>query len=133
MEEQKKKKRGRKCTYSLEKADLIIKYLEAGNTKKASYEALGIDATTFYRWVEKYENFANRIKEAEARAEIRNVAIINKAAQTSWQASAWWLERRRKEDYGKKEQLDVTTNGKDINQLSDEELNARLEYLLNKS
>ncbi len=95
MEEQ-KKKRGRKCTYSLEKADLIIKYLEAGNTKKASYEALGIDATTFYRWVEKYENFANRIKEAEARAEIRNVAIINKAAQTSWQASAWWLERRRR-------------------------------------
>ena len=132
MEEQ-KKKRGRKCTYSLEKADLIIKYLEAGNTKKASYEALGIDAMTFYRWVQKYENFANRIKEAEARAEIRNVAIINKAAQTSWQASAWWLERRRKEDYGKKEQLDVTTNGKDINQLSDEELNARLEYLLNKS
>jgi hypothetical protein len=132
MEEQ-KKKRGRKCTYSLEKADLIIKYLEAGNTRKASYEALGIDDRTFYRWIEKYDNFAYRIKEAEARAEIRNVAIINKAAQTSWQASAWWLERRRKEDYGRKEQLDVTTNGKDINQLSDEELNARLEYLLNKS
>jgi hypothetical protein len=131
MEEQ-KKKRGRKCTYSLEKADLIIKYLEAGNTRKASYEALGIDDRTFYRWIEKYDNFAYRIKEAEARAEIRNVAISNKAAQTSWQASAWWLERRRKEDYGKKEQLDLTTNGKDLHSLSDEELDKRLDELINK-
>ena len=30
---------------------------------------------------------------------VRNVAIIQKAANTKWQAAAWWLERKRSEDW----------------------------------
>ena len=34
------------------------------------------------------------LREAEAEAEVRNVAIVQKAAEKQWQASAWMLERR---------------------------------------
>ena len=41
-----------------------------------------------------------KLKEkAEADAEVRNVAIIQRAADTTWQAAAWWLERKHKAEW----------------------------------
>ncbi len=31
------------------------------------------------------------------------VAVIKQASKETWTAAAWWLERRRFEDYGKKQ------------------------------
>lgn len=47
--------------------------------------------------------FLDAVKKAEEEAVVRNVAIINKAASTSWQAAAWWLERRRPADFSIKQ------------------------------
>ena len=37
----------------------------------------------------------------------RNIGLIQKAAEKTWQASAWWLERRYNEEYGKRERIDM--------------------------
>lgn len=52
--------------------------------------------------------FADAVKRAEGQAEATYSAIVAEAAPKSWQAAAWWLERRKFEDYGRHERVDVT-------------------------
>ena len=47
--------------------------------------------------------FFDAVKKAEADAEVGMVAVIKKASADTWTAAAWWLERRRFKDYGKKQ------------------------------
>jgi hypothetical protein len=57
----------------------------------------------------RYSGFSDAIKKAESEAEVRVVAHVLKAATDgTWQAAAWWLERRRPHDYGRRDRVDVT-------------------------
>lgn len=47
----------------------------------------------------EYVAFLAAVKEAEAEAEAEIVSCVRRAAITSWQAGAWWLERRRGKDW----------------------------------
>ena len=50
-----------------------------------------------------------------AEAQNRNVVLIQKAAQTNWQASAWYLERSDPTNWGKRERHEVSgPDGKPI-------------------
>lgn len=50
-----------------------------------------------------YRAFYVSVQEAFAAAEIRDVALIGKAATDQWQAAAWRLERRYPEKWGRRE------------------------------
>ena len=65
----------------------------------------GISQDTFGRWRKQSADFAEEVKKAEAEAIARNVTVIQKAAGTSWQAAAWWLERRHPNDFARTERL----------------------------
>ena len=84
----------------------IIELLKAGNTRKTACIAAGISEDTFARWRKDDEDFADAIEKAEEEAVARNVAIIQRAAITTWQAAAWWLERRRRSDYALKQEVE---------------------------
>lgn len=88
-----------KTKYTEERTTRIIQALRAGNTRKAAchYAAVSVDA--FAAWLKRYPEFAEAVAKAEADAEIRNVAIIQRAAEGTWQAAAWWLERKVKADW----------------------------------
>lgn len=93
-----------KCTP--DRVKRIIDALKGGNTRKASAAYGGIDIDTFGNWMnrgaageEPFSDFSEQVKAAEAEAEVRNVAIIAKAATEKWQAAAWWLERRKPADW----------------------------------
>lgn len=104
--------------------------LRAGNTRKAACHYAGISQETFCTWVEQFPEFSELVKKAEADCEVAFVAVIKKAAvghpatkivtksrtingvtetetttteytEYSWQAGAWWLERRKPEDYAR--------------------------------
>jgi len=94
------------------------KLIEAGNYQKHVAQALGVDESTWYRWLREGEQsedendlkykFYQSIKKAEAKAVARNVALIQRAAQEgNWQAAAWWLERKFPSEWGKKDKLDI--------------------------
>jgi hypothetical protein len=95
-----------------ERRDRILQALRAGNTRGASCAYAGMSADTFARAMQRSADFAEAVKEAEASAEVRHVANIAKAAGDGiWTASAWWLERRRHEEWRKREEVQHT--GKD--------------------
>lgn len=107
-------RRGRPTKLTPEVQQRIVEALAAGNTRKDSAAYAGIGYSTFEAWMVKtgkiYREFQEAVKSAEARAVIRNVAIIEKAAQEQWQAAAWWLERRRPDDWGRKERIEHSGN-----------------------
>lgn len=91
---------------------------------------LGVERTTWRKWVKRgaverrrlakegakpkasevlYLEFFHTIKKSLAEGEIFDAGTIKKAAAEQWQASAWRLERRFPNRWGKKERLEMST------------------------
>jgi len=102
--------------------DLIKEAYElvaSGNYDKDVYPILGVSKAAWYRWLQEGEvaksglkrDFVDAIKRAEKEAIIKNVAVIQKAAEDgNWQAAAWWLERKYFQDWGRKEKVDLAAD-----------------------
>lgn len=94
----------------------ICDLLAAGNTRRAAAECAGITDRTLYAWLQRGEvaksgpflQFLRAVEKAEAEAEAVSVLTIRQAARESWQAAAWWLERRRPHDWGRIERHEHT-------------------------
>lgn len=106
----------------------ILACLRAGNTRRQAAAFVEISPETFYRWLDEEPGWREQVEKAEAEHEARMLDKVVKAAVSgeAWQAAAWWLERRRREDYGRRENVELT--GKDggpiqqqINSLNDHE------------
>lgn len=99
----------RPSKYTPEREAKIVEALAAGNTRKTACRLAGVSEDAFGRWLVRYAGFADAVEKAEAEAEASHVANIKTAATGgSWTASAWWLERRRHEDWGRKDRLEIT-------------------------
>lgn len=88
--------------YSNELTAEICKYLRAGNNQRDSAILSGISEETFYTWIKTKPEFSEPIKKAEQECKARNIAFIQKAAEKSWQAAAWYLERKYNNEFALK-------------------------------
>lgn len=100
--------KGRPSKLTPEVQEKICQLLKAGNTFRTACEVAGIGWSTGREWRtrgeerhstregdEEYAAFAAAVQKAEEEAAARNVALIQKAAANgTWQAAAWWLERK---------------------------------------
>ena len=95
--------------------------IRAGNDKKVAAAMAGIGESTLYRWLEtaekedapeEFREFRESLTQAEAEAEVAAVARIQQAAQNGrWQASAWWLERKYGERWGRNDKIRQEISG----------------------
>jgi hypothetical protein len=91
----------------LKKQEGILRCLRVGASRRDAFTFVGISPDTFNLWLDQVE-FANAVAQAEAAAVINHITrIAHSAASGNWQAAAWWLERKRPHEYGKKAQLDL--------------------------
>lgn len=99
----------------------ICKAIENGNTLDIAASLAGIGISTLHAWrktgrearlrseegdelSEEHRacmEFLEATEKAESEAISRNVMLIQTAAIDSWQAAAWYLERRRPEQWGR--------------------------------
>lgn len=108
----------------------ICEALRTGNTRRAACAYAGIDQDTLGNWLRRSSDFSDAVKKAESDCEISYAAVIKRAAvghdvykkvtktktvgevsvvettetisrEFEWQAAAWWLERRKPEDYAR--------------------------------
>ena len=115
--------------------DVIKKIAEAvgaGNAIEVAAVYAGISPATFYNWQARgkaeqqkrarsgyspnadeaiFLEFLETIQKAEADAEVRNVAIIQQAARKSWQAAAWFSERKHHDRWGRKDRQQQEQSG----------------------
>ena len=99
----------------------IVKALRAGNSRRDSALYAGISEQTFYSWMSRgrdgeplYIEFLEAVEKAEAQSVVRNVAIIQRAAEETWQAAAWWLERKRPDDWGRRQRMDIGADKEEL-------------------
>jgi len=64
---------------------------------------------TFYEWM-KDPTFSEQVEKAEADAEVRFVTKVASASEETWQAAAWWLERRRPDDFKQQHAQQISGN-----------------------
>jgi transposase-like protein len=94
---------------------LLVSYIAAGNTVNFASRACGITRETFYQWrrksrrgLEPYATLFRDVDKAVARAVVRNVTIVAKAAETNFRAATWWLERTVPQVYGRRDRVELT-------------------------
>lgn len=112
---------GRPTKLTPEIQERIVEALQAGNYQETACEYAGISAGTFYRWMAEgneddapvmLREFREAVIKARARAEVRNVALIQNAANAgTWQASAWWLERSFPNRWGRHTKITQEVSG----------------------
>lgn len=113
--------RGRKSKLNDETKDIILKHIADGMPVKLSCMAAGVSENTFYQWKRKgsrepngyYGKFFKEVQTAEGQAISVKMMQVHAASQRSWQAAAWWLERRYPEYFGRREFLQTELTGKD--------------------
>lgn len=89
--------------------EAVLAALENGCTRRAAAGAGGIHHATLYRWMDGDATFRDAVEKAENVAEARATTLVVKAAyEGTWTAAAWWLERRRPEQYGRRLAVDVS-------------------------
>lgn len=85
--------------YTPEIRDEFATLLSQGMGRVDACSLADICYDTFLEWLRNKPEFAESIKKAEAKCKQRNIALIQKAALTTWQAAAWWLERKYKDEF----------------------------------
>jgi transposase len=98
----------RPSKYSPETVKKIEEALEAGATYKLAAAYAGIHFDTFNDWRQRFPEFSDLVKSAEAKAAVGWLEQIEQAARDGhWQAAAWKLERRYPDEWGRKDRLEL--------------------------
>jgi hypothetical protein len=98
---------GRPSLLTEEVAALLVASLRAGNYPTVASRAAGISWQTFVAWMQRgakgeepYAQLKEQVERARAEGQVRHVAIVSRAAESDWRASAWLLERQWPEQWG---------------------------------
>jgi transposase-like protein len=97
--------------FTEENRSAILRYLEAGNTVETACRMVGVHRSQIYRWLKRGEDaragtifrtFYDDVQAAEARAEVRAMTIVQQGMRDDPRWAAWYLERRRPEQWGRR-------------------------------
>lgn len=104
----------------------VVKAIAAGLTRRLCAQSAGISKDTLFSWLRKgradiqkgkdtkYSRLIRDIRKGEADKAKSWLSIIESAALTDpkhWTAAAWLLERRLKDDYSKREEINQHHSG----------------------
>jgi hypothetical protein len=119
---------GRTPLLNAQTQDRIVSAVRAGSYLDDAAALAGIGRATLFEWLTRgrladqkaqtgekltdrerlYLDFTDAVETARAEAQLRNVAIIQKAAnEGTWQAAAWFLERTNPRKWGRHETVEI--------------------------
>ncbi len=96
---------------------VILGAIGEGLSQREASVLAGISEDTLSLW-KRDSDFSEQIRQKQIECKLGHIRNIKKASEKSWQASAWWLERKYKEEFSLKTKMDLEVN-ESLNQLSD--------------
>jgi hypothetical protein len=103
--------------YNEDRHNAIINAIEQGVPYRHAAAIAGISEDTMAAWRKRFPAFSDAIKAAEGRAVAGRLARIRLAEPHSWQAAAWWLERKYPLEFGRTIQdanINLTVNVQEV-------------------
>lgn len=97
---------------------IILDAISQGLTQREASVLAGISEDTFSLWKRKDSDFSEQIRQKEIECKLYHIKNIKKASEKSWTASAWWLERKYKDEFSRNSKLDLQVN-ETLDQLGD--------------
>ena len=99
--------------------EAIVDGINAGLTFRLTCARVGVNPSTFYRWLDtgetaktgRYREFYEAVERAKADSALRLVSQITLQAPADWRAAAFILERRFPDDYGRRAELTGKAGG----------------------
>lgn len=108
-------------------AAIVACMLDSGAHAIVAAQACGVPSATFKDWIAKgldpectspyaprYRALVAAVENAEAAVEAKQAKRIVDAGEQTWQAAAWYLERKHKDRWARADQLDVTSRGQGL-------------------
>lgn len=86
----------------------ILAILETGGSRNMAADYVGIGRTTLHDHIDRDEAFSEQVKRAEASGQLKHLKKVGGADQ--WQASAWMLERKWPDEFGRKDRHEEQTD-----------------------
>ena len=102
--------------------------IENGDSILGACGYVGIDESTYYKWMKKakeakgrskFVKFKECVDKAKAKALHNFEQVITRASTEHWQAAAWMLERRHPNMYGKRDKIEADVTHKGLSGLAD--------------
>src|SRR5688572_21466598 len=93
---------GRPPILDEDKQKIACKLLGLGFSRRAAARFIGCSHNTILNTARRDPAFAQRLRAAPIEGEANHVEIIRRAGHQSWRASAWFLERRYPERWGRR-------------------------------
>jgi hypothetical protein len=85
---------------------VLLKALENGMNVSDSCALARISREYFYSKQKEDETFREQVELAEVKCKQHHISVIRKATNRHWQAAAWWLERKFKDEFSALQKLD---------------------------
>lgn len=123
-----KNRGGRPSKLTPEVFNAVMQALRAGNYQEVAARYAGVAESTYWAWLDRgrkererieddvppdpnealYVDFLDEVEQARASAEVRMVGLIAQAAKNTWQAAAWYLERSKPNQWGRRDRHEIT-------------------------
>lgn len=124
-----KRSAGRRTLLTDEVQERIVTAVRGGNYLDDAARYGGVTDRTVLNWMQKgrealaevdgeddlvapemeiYVRFFRAIEKARSDAVVRNLTLVQRAAEDNWQAAAWYLERTNPRKWGRRDTLEVT-------------------------
>lgn len=121
--------------------DQMCNVLRTGVFIDAACHYVGISPATYYNWTDRgrageepFAEFLEAVEKARASATVRALTLVQKAAEDSWQAAAWYLERSHPDQFGRRTNIAGANGGPvQIEQSDDDQREARLKALVQQA
>lgn len=106
---------GRPCLLTPKREAALLRAIEEGLPLTQAARLAGISYDTLNRWRKKggeefapleFRKFCEALGHSEAIAMQRLVRVVSDAGKKDWRASAWILERRFREEFGKPQHVE---------------------------
>lgn len=106
----------------------IVDAIAEGCTRAGAAKAAGVSRTSVQEWLARgrdgepeYADFADKVRAAEGKIENRVVSALLQAVEGGHVgAMMFWLERRRHEDWGKRDQVTHVGDARGVKQEGDD-------------
>lgn len=106
----KKDNKGRQTKRTPEIQLELIDALEIGMLDVDACTLAGVSRDFFYDWIKDDAEFDDAVKKARLCAKRRALKTIKTAGLSYWQAAAWFLERRYKDEFAQRQNVNHDGN-----------------------